>query len=245
MENQVCSVCYSKEIHPLVQQDQYYWQICKGCGFAFISNLSPEDEVNYGSDERGSTYIGFYGNKYKSKMRRAHKRARHIKKLMNGPRILDVGCNLGYFVEACRLLGLDSTGTEVNPVVVKQAGIMFPESRFECGVLSEINIGNEKFDAIHTSEVIEHVIDINDFMSGISERLVSGGVLYLTTPELKKFKSKQPDKEWNNLKAPNHRQYFSRNNITIFLEKHGYRDIKFERNWNFKPGIKLTARKTT
>lgn len=244
MEGQICPICGSKEIKCLTRQKQYHWQICSSCDFAFInSSLPQEDIIDVESSELGDAYIKGYGNKYKTKMRRSQKRARTIKRLMKGPRILDVGCNLGYFVEACRSLGLESIGLEVNPVVVKKARSMFPKCHFACGFLRDTDVGKEKFDAIYTSETIEHVVDINDFMKDISSKLTPGGILYLTTPELKGFIPKHTDGEWKDLNAPNHRLCFSNANMRVFLEKHGFKDTKFRRNWNFKPGIKLTARK--
>jgi hypothetical protein len=78
-------------------------------------------------------------------------------------------------------------------------------------------------------------------MKNISSKLVSGGILYLTTPDIKGFIPKHTDGEWKKLLAPNHRLYFSNVNMRVFLEKHGFKDVKFKINWNFKPGIKLSA----
>lgn len=242
MVNQICPICDSKVIKNLTRQKQYLWQVCDYCNFVFLDiNLPNEDINDVESSEQGDAYIKIYGNKYKAKMRRSMRRARTIKRLMKGLRILDIGCNLGYFVEACRVLGLESIGLEVNPIVVKQAKSMFPLCHFTCGFLGDTDIGKEKFDAIYTSEVIEHVEDVNDFMKNISSKLVSGGILYLTTPDIKGFIPKHTDGEWKKLHAPNHRLYFSKVNMRVFLEKHGFKDVKFKINWNFKPGIKLSA----
>lgn len=243
MKNYICPVCENNKIQPLVQQDRYDWQECADCGFAFISDFEKEPALDYGSEERGDAYIDFYGDKYKSKLRRSYKRARYIKKRMNGPRILDVGCNLGYFVESCRLLGLDSVGIDVNTGVIDQASAMFPKSRFVYGRIDGIVKREGQFDAVYTSEVIEHVDDVNSFISNISSILKPGGLLYLTTPELKKYRPGFKGDEWKDLNAPNHKQYFSKTNIRYFLDKHKYESIEFIRNWNFKTGIKLIARK--
>lgn len=103
MEGKTCPVCGHKHTDHLTRQKNYEWHICPECDFAFIDqNLPPDETFDVESAERGESYIEFYGKKQRAKMRRAEKRARSLAGLMTGKLVLDVGCNLGYFVEACR-----------------------------------------------------------------------------------------------------------------------------------------------
>ncbi|OUR78488.1 hypothetical protein A9Q83_07615 [Alphaproteobacteria bacterium 46_93_T64] len=237
-----CAVCNTEKTIDLVQQNNFFWQKCEECNYAFLlPDYKVEDDLDVLSTDRGNAYIDFYGKKFKSKMKRARKRATSIKKHAKGKQVLDVGCNLGYFVEACRELNMQALGVEVSQPVVDQAKQYFPKSEFICDFLENIDFEDRRFDVVYTSEVIEHVPDVNGFMSCIAKNMNKGGVLYLTTPELKRYKSNSETDGWENLHAPNHRQYFSKDNMVSFLEKHGFENIKFVRNWNFKTGIKLLA----
>lgn len=237
-----CAVCGTNDVQEFARQKSFVWIRCNNCNYAFIDKIyDPEDEIDVLSNDRGAAYLEFYGEKFRKKMRRARRRAKLIKKIAPGNTVLDVGCNLGFMVEACRELGMNSTGIEVSSLVVDQAKKYFPESEFICGFLEEHKFNGKKFDAIYSSEVIEHVTNVNEFMEHISKRLNSGGIVYLTTPELRKYKDKSKENGWRDLHAPNHRQYFSKGNMTLFLEKHGFKSIKFLKNWNFKTGIKVIA----
>ncbi|MEH6476764.1 MAG: class I SAM-dependent methyltransferase [Sneathiella sp.] len=237
-----CALCNSGKIEDLTQQKSFSWQKCEDCSYAFIlPDFDVEDGLDVLSVDRGNAYIDFYGKKFKSKMRRARKRAAFLKKQTEGKQVLDVGCNLGYFVEACRELDMQAVGVEVSESVVEQAKEYFPKSDFICDFLENIDFEDQRFDVVYTSEVLEHVPDVNAFMSSIATNMNNGGVLYLTTPELKGYQNNSKTGGWNNLHAPNHRQYFSKDNIVKFLKKHGFENIRLLRNWNLKPGIKLIA----
>ena len=100
-------------------------------------------------------------------------------------RLLDVGANGGFLVEAARELGFEAVGVELDPVSVDYAARHFAGSRFVRGTVEDLAAAGEPtFDAVYCSEVIEHVPDPNGFISGIVALMRPGALLYLTTPDI-------------------------------------------------------------
>ena len=236
-----CEVCGGGAMAPLAAENGYDWVRCEACGFA---SLSPMPDGAAAGELQGPEvardYIRTLTAKADSKMRRSRRRVRHLGRRMRGPDMLDVGSNIGCFVEAGREIGLRAVGLDINPDLVAFARERYPACEFVHGTLEEADLGGRRFDGVYTSEVIEHVVDPNAFLAGIFRLLKPGGVLYLTTPDLRGYRRRRPP-GWAPLGAPDHKLYFTPENMRRMLTKHGFSDIRFR--FNTKPGIKLFARR--
>lgn len=242
-----CQVCNGKDFQPLGEDHAYHWIQCRTCGFATLSEMPDFDEaVDLQDADKAGNYIGGYARetsskKFKSKMRRSRHRARMLKRRMKGPKLLDVGSNVGMLVGAAHDLGLESYGVEINPDLVAYARQHYPECTFRCGRIEEVDFDGLEFDGVYTSEVIEHVTDINSFLSAIANLMKPGAVMYLTTPEITMFTKSREKDPWRRAGAPDHKIYFSKQNIVTALENNGFERVNVLFNWAFKPGIKLFA----
>lgn len=190
----------------------------------------------------GHAYINGYRQKFDSKMRRSRRRARALEKRMAGPRLLDVGSNIGCLVSAACEIGLDASGIEPNGQLVKFAKEKFPGRRFTRGALEAMEPDDAPFDGIYCSEVIEHVVDVNRFMAAISSRMKPGGVLFLTTPHIRQYIRWGRRPRSDAMAAPDHKVYFSNENLSRLLTDHGFGRIAIKAN--FRRGIKLYAVKS-
>ena len=59
---------------------------------------------------------GQYRQKLDSKVRRARRRIRRVKRRVVGSRFIDVGCNVGFAVEAARQCGFEALGIDIDAV---------------------------------------------------------------------------------------------------------------------------------
>ena len=117
-------------------------------------------------------------------------------------RILDVGCGRGWLTNLLSAYG-NSMGIEPIEPVVEHARRMFPAIRFDVATPATF-AGQEVFDLIVSSEVLEHVTDKPGFIGDLRRLLKVRGLLVLSTPrgELydqwsRKFgKPSQPVEEW-------------------------------------------------
>ena len=239
-----CQVCRHDAASHLVTQGAYEWLQCARCGFAALAELPSFEAARQLQDAAmGAVYIQDNMRKLASKLRRSRRRVRRLKRHMPGRRLLEIGANIGCFVEAARRLGLEAVGLEINPTLVAHARQAFPDNAFVCGTVEEAGFDAASFDGVYCAEVIEHLVDVNSFMSAISQAVRPGGSLFLTTPELARYITGPDVATWRSLVAPDHKLYFNRDNMAQFLQRHGFEQVRFLRNWNRKPGIKLLARR--
>ncbi|MBT3396569.1 MAG: class I SAM-dependent methyltransferase [Alphaproteobacteria bacterium] len=239
-----CQVCAATERHEFATRDHPHfgpmtlWQ-CAVCGFVYLDPMPSADALaaQYDSD----TSDGYFA-KADRKLARSKRRLRRLNKFATSGRFLDVGCNGGFMVEAARAAGFETIGIDPDPASIDWAQNKFPGNTFQRGTLEEFaGTSPEPFNAIYCSEVIEHVPDCNAFLDAITGMMTSGGVLYLTTPDLDHWRRPENLDAWDAFKPPEHCLYFSAANLIQLLEGHGLTLV--HRAIAFKPGIKVIARK--
>ncbi|XP_026822440.1 ubiquinone biosynthesis O-methyltransferase, mitochondrial [Rhopalosiphum maidis] len=103
-------------------------------------------------------------------------------------KILDVGCGGGVLTEALARLGGNVTGIDPSKelitvandhsVILRNKNIKYFNESVEEHVLSN----TESYDAIVTSEVLEHVSNKYGFLTNCIDCLKPGGSLFITTP---------------------------------------------------------------
>jgi 2-polyprenyl-3-methyl-5-hydroxy-6-metoxy-1,4-benzoquinol methylase len=107
-----------------------------------------------------------------------------------GKRILEVGCGPGHFINECSRLGGLVTGVDISPGAVRLAKQYFNLDLVHKTVdqaLIDGDLHESAFDYIFAFEVIEHVPRPGDFIEKLSQLLVPGGLLSLSTPNFALF----------------------------------------------------------
>lgn len=236
----VCPITGNRDAAPFVEQNGFTWVRFKESGYAQCLFDESQDDSNVNADTGMATgYLDEFDRKRESKLRRTARRAKFLKRRLKGPRLVDVGSNVGYFVESARRIGLEAEGIEINPGLCDAASRQFPECRFTNAALEDFDLTGRSFDGVYCSEVIEHVPDVVDFAKRLLGLLGPGGLLYLTTPALDEYM--RGDAVVRDLGAPDHRLYFNRRNIVRFLENIGFRSVRHK--LAFGGGIQVLAEK--
>ncbi|MEO0328977.1 MAG: bifunctional 2-polyprenyl-6-hydroxyphenol methylase/3-demethylubiquinol 3-O-methyltransferase UbiG [Pseudomonadota bacterium] len=103
----------------------------------------------------------------------------------SGLRILDIGCGGGLLSEPMARLGADVLGADASEVNIEVAKIHAAQSGLDIdyrAVPSEsLESDGEKFDVILNMEVVEHVADVNLFMSSCARMVKPGGLMFVAT----------------------------------------------------------------
>lgn len=98
-------------------------------------------------------------------------------------RILDAGCGRGEFCDYFASKGLRSEGIDISKNVIEFAAKKYPKAKFYAGMIESLVEENRaSYDAVFTSEVIEHLFDVGDYLLAINHLLKPGGTLIVTTP---------------------------------------------------------------
>ncbi len=198
----------------------------------------------YANPDSGGTRA--YFRKEASKLRRARGRVRHLRRAMaggsRGRLFLDVGCSGGFMTQAALEAGFTPWGIDPDGDAVAHAEAHYPGPTYRVGGLTEFAAeAEQRFDAVYCSEVLEHVADGNAFIAAIAGLMVPDGVLYLTTPDIGHWRRPRKLTDWDVFTPPHHCLFFSQGNLRRLLSRHGL-EI-YHRQWAFKPGLKVLARK--
>jgi len=141
--------------------------------------------------------------------------AHHIKDKEQA-RILEIGSGLGYLTYSLVQANYQVVGLDISQTAVKQATENFG-SRYVCADLYEysgVNAGS--FDAVISTEVIEHTGDPSAFIEAAVKLLKPGGLAIITTPN----KSFYPgDIIWASDLPPVHYWWFSEESMKCFAGK--------------------------
>lgn len=103
--------------------------------------------------------------------------------LVDGGRLLDVGCGYGFVLDYWNLIA-NGSAVGLEPSEYGARGRRELGVRIIQGYLSEVDeVRGERFDRVFSSEVIEHVPDPLGFLRELRQRLTANGIVILTTPD--------------------------------------------------------------
>ncbi|MCO4317823.1 bifunctional 2-polyprenyl-6-hydroxyphenol methylase/3-demethylubiquinol 3-O-methyltransferase UbiG [Phyllobacterium sp. 21LDTY02-6] len=104
---------------------------------------------------------------------------------LEGLRLLDIGCGGGLLCEpmarlGAAVVGVDAgeTNIEVAKLHAQQSGLDIDYRASTAEALAE---AGEKFDVILNMEVVEHVADVELYMSACAQMVKPGGVMFVAT----------------------------------------------------------------
>ena len=143
-----------------------------------------------------------------------------------GSKILDFGCGLGDFTDFISTLGFDVLGVDISETVINLAKIKHNNVKFH--ILNEddrIPAPANHFSAVWSSEVIEHIFDVNAHLKEIHRVLKPNGVYILTTPFHGRLKNSlitllKFNKHFN--PEGEHIRFFDKSGLKLCLEKAGF-----------------------
>lgn len=209
---------------------------CQKCGLIFVhpqpefSELKKIYDHNY-FENNNSNSIG-YEDYLKDKpniIKTFEKRLKNIEKLhQNKGKILDLGCATGFFLEVAKNHGFDTYGVEISSYASNIAKKSFKNKIFN-GALAQADFPNNFFDIITMWDYLEHIPNPSKEISTAWKLLKKNGLIILSTPEADSLAHKIFKQKWMGYKDKEHLYYFSEKNITMLLEKNGFKVLKKER----------------
>lgn len=154
----------------------------------------------------------------------------------NGRRILDVGCGNGGLAEKLVAAGWDVTGIDAAETGIEAARKRVPSARFEVGLaepgtLDWLNVS--PFDAVISTEVVEHVYAPRSWGRGCFDALAPGGTFVSSTPYHGYLKnlaialSGKFDSHFTALWDGGHIKFWSKATLTKLLEEVGFTRVTF------------------
>ena len=171
--------------------------------------------------------------------------------LPRGSRVLDVGCGRGEFCHFFETQGYRAFGTDISNAAVQYASQAFPDIPFHAGpVESMVQEHGDSFDAVFSSEVIEHLFDVPGYLLAVNRLLKPNGLFVLTTPYHGLMKNVLIDlfgfaKHYDPFGQ--HIRFFDRKGLTKCLRTFGFTPFRltgYGRPWPLWKSMFVAARKT-
>jgi 2-polyprenyl-3-methyl-5-hydroxy-6-metoxy-1,4-benzoquinol methylase len=222
-----CPVCDSSQFS--LWADCGYTQAhkCDNCSLVFMSSqLSDSGLADYYSNYIGKRRIN---NLEKMKLRSDQYilDSSVLKNFIKQGKLLDVGCNGGFFLSA---LGdkFERYGTELDLTAVEYAKKTYPDfgNNVFKGSIEDTNFEDEEFDAITMRGLFEHVSNPNRVLSHAVKMLKQGGYLYLcATPNGASLCADIYRENWTLFHPVQHLWHFSPDNLATLFEKYGMKLI--------------------
>lgn len=207
---------------------------CRSCGFVHVNPLPKQTELDDFYEKR------FYQNEKKSYFSDYERdeswwqiNYEGLLKTMLGMSgkgsgkakpysLLDIGSGPGLFLKVAENLGIESVGIEPSAEAHK-----YSRKRHGCDVVNttlEEFSPNRKFDFIHSSLVLEHVLDPKAFVSKSVKMLNRGGLLCIIVPNdfnpIQKINLQLGKSEWW-VSPFEHLNYFNGKSLKKLLKRAG------------------------
>jgi 2-polyprenyl-3-methyl-5-hydroxy-6-metoxy-1,4-benzoquinol methylase len=241
----ICAVCQSADSAPYVTKKAWTYVKCRACEFVFVDPMPGQLELNelYQNQatpaDTGNSGPSAYP-KAASRRRRALVRAVSLLPYLWHKDFIDVGCGGGFMVEASRRVGARASGLDIDHSAVDYARNNFPHCTFHSASFDHFN-PDKTYAFVYSSELIEHVARLGDYMDLIQRLTHIGSHVFITTPDIASPRVPRDVCEWDVFGPPYHVQFFQESNLTRLFEARGF--VKQKRSHDRKAGLKVLFRR--
>lgn len=249
MIKKICPICETNEHSYLVYReklpqqkykinfsggkkpDGFHYQMvrCKRCDLLYASEIYDENFSNELYEEstfNNSAEIDGLKKTYNNCISVA------LKNLDSKTNFLEIGCGSGYMLEAALDLGfVNVEGVEPSKLAINAAKENI-KKKINYGVFNEQNFKENSFDLIFIAMIIEHVTNINEFLSSLHKILKPGGSIVCVCHNERHILSKLL-KNKHPIINDEHAYIFGKNTLFKIFSKNNFKDIKIDNLKNF------------
>lgn len=123
------------------------------------------------------------------------------------PRLLEIGCGPGVFLDAAAAAGWEVHGIEVSAYAAELAGRR--GHPVQCAAIETLRLPVNAYDAVAMWDVIEHLRDPAAVLHASARALRPGGVLALSTGDVTSLCARLCGAHWHLFNLPEHLFFFS------------------------------------
>ncbi|MGI8438573.1 MAG: methyltransferase domain-containing protein [Chthoniobacterales bacterium] len=156
---------------------------CKCCDLLFRNPRPTQAEIAR-SYNTGGTFVAWQEEE-SDRAAMWERRAAIIKRFQPSGHLLDVGTGDGRFLQLCRPLGYQVTGTELSSTGAAYAQRM--GFNVHMGQILELDLPEQGFDLVTIWHVLEHVPDPGAVLRRVFTLLKGGGIFVLAVPNEENF----------------------------------------------------------
>ena len=202
---------------------------CKNCDLLYAAEIYNENfsnELYQESDFVNSLEIDGLKKTYEKCISLA------LKNLESKSNFLEIGCGSGYMMEVALNLGFKNVeGVEPSKLAIDAANENI-KKKIKHGVFNKNDFKENSYDLIFIAMIIEHVTDINNFLSNLYNILKPGGFIVCVCHNERHFLSKVL-KSKHPIINDEHVYVFGKDTLSKIFSKNNFIDIKIENLKNF------------
>ncbi len=218
----LCPLCRSREARFAFGKNGYDIFRCEGCGFLFVEPYPGEDEIRRFYNDNYRAASSSWYPKAGSRARRAFVKSFRFLRYVRGRTALDIGCGGGFMVRALARLGAEASGLDINEGGIAYARAHFPMCRFYCESLSSFRRRGLTFDFVFSTDLMEHLPGVEEFMLTLEAVTHPGSRVYIATPDSGHPAVPRDLSAWIDVAPPEHLQWFDRHNIELAFQRYGF-----------------------
>jgi 2-polyprenyl-3-methyl-5-hydroxy-6-metoxy-1,4-benzoquinol methylase len=215
-----CVLCgaSSVEFKPYKQRGKYSLVRCSACTLVFVNPRDDKADIlgRYADDQ--ASPVSYYENSAAVDSIIFEKRLQWVEPFLATGSILDIGCNVGTFMDVATRRGWDVTGLDLNPHaldVSRKKGHKVVHGLFGPETIAKLD--RKGFDLVVMNDVIEHFPNPLESLKLVPPLMKSGGYFLINTPD---FES--PVARTFQIKPTEHIFYFDRKTVTRTLKEAGF-----------------------
>ncbi len=227
MATVACRICSTLQFQPRFRKNGFNIERCVQCGLIQVTNPPETSGIESHYEEE------FFHEHYEKLLRDPQRQAYEYqkfnyrlgeiqKKVQAKGNILDVGCSLGFFLNAAQRQGWTVHGLELSDWASNYA-----RAKFGIPVLSkpleEGDFKPESFDVVTMWNVIEHLENPTSVVKTIHRILRPGGMMVFTTGNVESLLARIQNARWRMLIPPIHLSHFSPSTIQCLLGSCNFR----------------------
>jgi len=235
-----CPVCKANDARPFADKDGYSFVRCASCRFVYLDPMPDREDLNrlYETDD---TVSADHYHKARSRRRRAFMKALRFRPMVRGRQVIDIGCGGGFMADALRRMGAEASGFDLSANAIAYARRHFPRCRFYCASYDDLLAHGSSYDFIYSSEVIEHVPDLDAYLGLLTRLARPGSRVYVTTPDIASPAVPSEICDWDVFTPPHHVQFFDETTLIRAMAQGGFRPLR--RYTDKKAGLKILFEK--
>jgi 2-polyprenyl-3-methyl-5-hydroxy-6-metoxy-1,4-benzoquinol methylase len=146
--------------------------------------------------------------------------------VVRGRRLLEIGANVGLFLDVARGLGWDVRGIEPSKWAVEQGVAQFGVPLRQ-GTAEELDEGPRSADLVVMLDVLEHLVDPLETLRRLRDVVDDEGLLVLSTVNLSGLHGRIRGERWPWF-IRSHLHYFTPETIGAMLTEAGFRMVQWE-----------------
>jgi len=226
-DSPACNVCGKIAFDTQYSYPDYDLLRCKACGLGMLFPVPQFDSEDYydedyyrGGLDQGIGFVVLDPENIKQSREGVSKKVDWLFARREITSFLDIGCGIGFFVEAMRQRGIEAVGVDISKFAVRFGHEELGIEGLKAGFFQDVLQPGEQYDVIYLHHVIEHVPDPKGFVHDCVSFLAPGGWLVMEAPDIDSAEAVRNGKDWIYI-LPEHLYYFNIPSLSGLAESQG------------------------